>query len=57
MKNKEELIKEISDNAYFEIMFKEKKNFNTKEKKDSDMIDIIKKIVEREVKKHGIQKD
>ena len=33
------------------------KNFNTKEKKDSEMIKLIKNIIEREVKKNDIQKD
>jgi hypothetical protein len=57
MKNKEELIKEISSIVLLEIIFTEKKNFNTKEQTDSEMIKTIKRIVEREVKKHDIQKN
>ncbi len=57
MKSRSELINEISARVLLEIIFTEKKNFNTKEKKDSEMIKIIKNIIEREVKKNDIQKD
>ncbi len=57
MKSRSELINEISTRVLLEIIFNEKKNFNTKEKKDSEMIKLIKNIIEREVKKNDIQKD
>ncbi len=57
MKTRNEMINEISTRVLLEIIFKEKKNFNTKEKKDADMIKMIKGIIEREVKKNDIQKD
>lgn len=57
MKSRSELVNEISVRVLLEIIFTEKKNFNTKEKKDSEMIKIIKNIIEREVKKNDIQKD
>ena len=57
MKSRSEMINEISARVLLEIIFTEKKNFNTKEKKDSDMIKLIKNIIEREVKKNDIQKD
>ena len=57
MKTRNEMINEISTRVLLEIISKEKKNFNTKEKKDADMIKMIKGIIEREVKKNDIQKD
>lgn len=57
MKSRTELIEEISNRVLIEILFAEKKNFNTKEIKDSDMIKKVKSIIEREVKKNDIQKD
>ena len=57
MKTRNEMINEISTRVLLEIIFKEKKNFNTKEKKDADMIKMIKGIIECEVKKNDIQKD
>ncbi|MDD3453634.1 MAG: hypothetical protein PHN42_05140 [Bacilli bacterium] len=57
MKTRTELIDDISNRVLLEIIFSEKKNFNTKEKKDADMIKSIKMIIEREVKKNDIQKD
>lgn len=57
MKTRNEMINEISTRVLLEIIFKEKKNFNTKEKKDADMIKMIKGIIEREVKKNDLQKD
>ena len=41
MKSRSELVNEISARVLLEIIFTEKKNFNTKEKKDSEMIKII----------------
>ncbi len=58
--NKEErqkLVEEITQKLLYEIIFMEKKNFNSKELKDSDMINKIKNIVEREVKKSEVQED
>ncbi|MDD4623795.1 MAG: hypothetical protein PHX40_00200 [Bacilli bacterium] len=57
MKTRVELIDEISNMVLYEIIFSEKKNFNTKEKKDAEMIKSIKTIIEREVKKNDIQKN
>ena len=57
MKSRSELINEISTRVLLEIIFNEKKNFNTKEKRDSEMIKLIKNIIEREVKENDIQKD
>ena len=57
MKNKEQIIEDISSVVLLEIIFTEKKNFNTKEQTDSEMIKTIKRIVEREVKKHYIQEN
>ena len=57
MKSRSELINEISTRVLLEIIFNETKNFTTKEKKDSEMIKLIKNIIEREVKKNDIQKD
>lgn len=57
MKSRSEKINEISTRVLLEIIFNEKKNFNTKEKKDADMIKLVKSIIEREVKKNDIQKD
>ena len=57
MRSRSELINDISARVLLEIIFTEKKNFNTKERKDSEMIKIIKNIIEREVKKNDIQKD
>lgn len=57
MKTRNEMINEISARVLLEIIFEEKKNFNTKEKKDADMIKKIKGIIEREVKRNDIQKD
>lgn len=57
MKTRTEMIDDISNRVLYEIIFSEKKNFNTKEKKDAEMIKLIKLIIEREVKKNDIQKD
>lgn len=58
MKNKEEKINEISNVALLEILFKEKKNYNSKEMKTSDMVKEIKRIIDREVnKQYDIQKN
>ena len=57
MKSRTETVNEISARVLLEIIFSEKKNFNTKEKKDADMIKSIKNIIEREVKKNDIQKN
>ena len=57
MKSRSEKVNEISTRVLLEIIFNEKKNFNTKEKKDADMIKLVKSIMEREVKKNDIQKD
>ncbi len=57
MKSRSEKVNEISTRVLLEIIFNEKKNFNTKEKKDADMIKLVKSIIEREVKKNDIQKD
>lgn len=54
MKSRESIINDISTKVVREIIFNEKKNFNTKEKKDSEMIKLIKRIIEREVKKNDI---
>ena len=57
MKSRSEKVNEISTRVLLEIIFNEKKYFNTKEKKDADMIKLVKSIIEREVKKNDIQKD
>lgn len=57
MKNRLEISDEILNKVLLEIIFTEKKNFNTKEKKDAEMIKIVKNIIEREVKKSDIQKN
>lgn len=57
MKNKEKIIDEISNAVLLEIIFTEKKNFNTKDQTDAEMIKNIKRIVEREVKKHDFQEN
>lgn len=57
MNSREKMIEEISERALIEIIFAEKKNFNTKERKDADMIKMIKNIIEREVNKNEIQKN
>ena len=58
MKSKEEKINEISNVALLEILFKEKKNYNSKEMKSTEMVKEIKKIIDREVnKQYDIQKD
>ena len=57
MKSRSEKVNEISTRVLLEIIFNEKKNFNKKEKKDADMIKLVKSIIEREVKKNDIQKD
>lgn len=57
MKSRSEKVNKISTRVLLEIIFNEKKNFNTKEKKDADMIKLVKSIIEREVKKNDIQKD
>ena len=57
MKSRSEKVNEISTRVLLEIIFNKKKNFNTKEKKDADMIKLVKSIIEREVKKNDIQKD
>lgn len=57
-KNKEELIDEISKSTLIEILFKEKKNYNSKEMTEVEMIKEVKKIIEREVnKKYDLQKN
>ncbi len=58
--NKEERnkkVEEISQKLLYEIIFMEKKNFNSKELKDSEMINKIKTVVEREVKNNEIQEN
>lgn len=57
MKNKEKIIDEISNAVLLEIIFTEKKNFNTKDQTDAEMIKNIKRIVEREVKKYDFQEN
>lgn len=54
---REKLIEEISTKLLYEIIFTEKKNFNTREYKDSELIAKIKSIIEREVKKNDIQEN
>lgn len=57
-KSKEELVDEISKYTLIEILFKEKKNYNSKEMTEVEMVKEIKKIIEREVnKKYDLQKD
>lgn len=57
-KSKEELVDEISKFTLIEILFKEKKNYNSKEMTEVEMVKEIKKIIEREVsKKYDLQKD
>ena len=57
-KSKEELVDEISKFALIEILFKEKKNYNSKEMTEVEMVKEVKKIIEREVsKKYDLQKD
>ena len=53
----EELINEIANKLLIEVIFTEKKNFNTKELKDAEMIKHLRKLIEREVKKYEIQKN
>lgn len=58
--NKEERnkkVEEISQKLLYEIIFMEKKNFNSKELKDSEMINKIKTVVEREVKNNEVQEN
>lgn len=58
MKSKEEMIEEISKYALIEILFKEKKNYNSKEKTELEMAKEIKRIIEREVnKRYDIQEN
>ncbi len=58
MKNKEELIDEISKYTLIEILFKEKKNYNSKEMTEVEMVKEVKRIIEREVnKKYDLQKN
>lgn len=58
MKNKEELIDEISKSTLIEILFKEKKNYNSKEMTEVEMVKEVKRIIEREVnKKYDLQKN
>lgn len=54
---REKLIEEISQRLLYEIIFTEKKNFTTRDLKDSEMILKLKAIIEREVKKNDIQED
>lgn len=54
---REKIIEEISTKLLYEIIFTEKKNFNTREYKDSELIAKIKNIIEREVKKNDIQEN
>lgn len=57
-KSKEELVDEISKSTLIEILFKEKKNYNSKEMTEVEMVKEVKKIIEREVsKKYDLQKD
>lgn len=57
-KSKEELVDEISKYTLIEILFKEKKNYNSKEMTEVEMVKEVKKIIEREVsKKYDLQKD
>lgn len=58
--NKEERkqkVEKITQKLLYEIIFMEKKNFNLKELKDSDMIAKIKAVVEREVKNNEVHED
>lgn len=57
MNSRKDRINEISTRVLLEIIFEEKKNFNSKEKKDADMIKQIKSIIEREVRKNDLQKN
>lgn len=57
MNSRKERINEISTRVLLEIIFEEKKNFNSKEKKDADMIKQVKSIIEREVRKNDLQKN
>lgn len=54
---RQKLVEEITQKLLYEIIFMEKKNFNSKELKDSEMINKIKNVVEREVKKNEVQED
>lgn len=54
---REKQVQEISQKLLFELIFMEKKNFSTKEYKDSEMITKIKNVIEREVKKNDIQEN
>ena len=54
---RKQLVEEITQKLLYEIIFMEKKNFNSKELKDSDMIAKIKSIVEREVKNNEVHED
>ena len=57
-KSKEELVDEISKSTLIEILFQEKKNYNSKEMTEVGMVKEVKKIIEREVsKKYDLQKD
>lgn len=54
---KEKKIEDISNILLYQILFAEKKNSNTKDLKDADMIKEIKKFVEKEVQKYEIHSD
>jgi hypothetical protein len=53
--DKEIMIENVSNKLLYQIIFAEKKNSNTNELKDSDMIKEIKKLIEKEVPKNDIQ--
>lgn len=57
MNDKEQFMNEILKKVLIEIIFIERKNFNTKQYTDSEMIKNVKRIVEREVKKYAFQEN
>lgn len=57
MNNNEKKIEYISNKLLYEILFAEKKNFNTKELKEADMIKMVKKFIEKEVNASEVQKN
>lgn len=54
---RQKLIEEISQRLLYEVIFTEKKNFTSRDFKDSEMIAKLKSIIEREVKKNDIQEN
>ena len=57
MKSRNEEIIKIARDVSSELIQNEKKNHKTKEKKDSEMIKLVKNIVERAVKRNEIQQN